>query len=146
MKRQTRAAFYVETLLLVSALVAVVLILAKCFSTAEQTRLRAGELTGAVHLTRNAAEAAAGAEAAEELAKMLSEDAPAVPTESGFRLYYDEDFRADPAGSLCLEISWDRRPQAGCGLVSYTIAVAHTDRDEEVYRLETAVYLGEETP
>ena len=124
MKRQTRAAFYVETLLLVSALVAVVLILAKCFSTAEQTRLRAGELTGAVHLTRT----------------------PAVPTESGFRLYYDEDFRADPAGSLCLEISWDRRPQAGCGLVSYTIAVAHTDRDEEVYRLETAVYLGEETP
>lgn len=146
MKKQTRTAFYVETLLLIGALVAVVLILARCFSAAEQTRREARELTGAVHLARNAAEAAAGAGTHEELVHLLSRDAAAIAEESGFRFCYDEAFQGDPAGPLELTISWDRRPQPGCGLVHYTIIVENTVRGDELYRLETAVYLGGEAP
>lgn len=144
MRKQTRTAFYVETLLLIGALVAVVLILAQCFSVAEQTRLQAEELTNAVHLARNAAEAAAGAETHEELAHFLSQDAMVNPEESGFRICYDKAFQGELSDPLVLTISWDRKPQPGCGLVNYTIIVESTVWNREIYRLETAIYLGGE--
>lgn len=145
MKKQTRAAFYVETLLLISALVAVAMVLVRCFYVAERTRVQARELTSAVQLVRNAAEAAAGAEDPEALAQRLTEKAVA-PGETGLFLIYNAELVPDPSGSFLLEIIWDKTPSPGSGLVNYTIAVEHIQKGYEIYRLETAVYLGEETP
>ena len=144
MRKRTYTAFYVEALLLVLALLAVVLILAQCFAAAERTRGNAKQLTEAVHLARNAAEAAAGAESPEALAQLLA-DGAGNATESGLQIPYNEDMEPDPAGAMSLQISWDKRPEPGGGLVTYTIWVT-TREDEELYRLETAVYLGKEGP
>lgn len=145
MKKQTRAAFYVETLLLISALVAVAVVLVRCFYVAERTRVQARELTSAVQLARNAAEAAAGSEDPESLARFLTEKT-VDPSETGLFLVYNAELVPDPSGSFLLEIIWDKVPSPGCGLVNYTIAVEHIRKGYEIYRLETAVYLGEETP
>mgnify|MGYP001784014201 CR=1 FL=1 len=144
MKKRTTMAFYVEALLLVLALLAVVLILTQCFAAAERTRENARQLTEAVHLVRNAAEAAAGADSPETLARLLADDAGNA-TDSGLQISYNESMEPDPAGAMSLQISWDKRPEPGGGLVTYTIWVT-TRENEELYRLETAVYLGREKP
>ncbi len=144
MKKPTRIAFYVETLLLIGALVAVAVILVRCFGVAEQTRVRAQELTNAVHLARNAAEAAAGAEDSEALGRLLTEKT-VTPSETGLFLTYNAELAPDPSGEFLLEIIWDKAPSPGCGLVNYTISVEHIGKGYEVYSMKTAVYLGEGT-
>ena len=139
-----RTTFYLETLLLLAALVAVVLVLAQCFSTAEQVRKEAKELTQAVHLARNGAEAVAGAESSEELKTLLLGETDNAPADGGLLALYDETLEPNPAGTLRLCITWDKPPERGNGLVTYTITVEHAQSAHEIYRLETAVYLGRE--
>ncbi|WP_434309840.1 hypothetical protein [Hominifimenecus sp. rT4P-3] len=146
MRKPTRTAFYLETLLLVGALVAVALILVQCFGKAEQARAQAKELTEAVHLARNAAEAAAGAKSLEELEKILWKEPDGQSLDGALVIFYNEKGEIDPEGELSLRIDWDKIPAPEAGLVTYRITVENTQDSREIYRLETSVYLGRKTP
>lgn len=131
-----RRAFYLETLVLVALLVAVILTVTVCFARAENTRQEARLLTGAVELAKNAAEAAAEAADETQLAHILTENNNCVREKEGLTLRYDGDFQPDPAGEIFLKITWQA---AENGLVTYDISV---EKDRALYALETAVYRG----
>lgn len=145
MRKPTRMAFYLETLLLVGALIAVALVLVQCFGKAEQAREQAKELTDSVHLARNAAEAVAGLKSPEELEEMLSGTSNSQLLDGVLVIFYNEGGEPDPEGSLSLRIGWDKTPAPGAGLVTYTITVENIQESREIYRLETSVYWGRET-
>ncbi len=137
MKESKRSTgFYLETLLLIGALIAVLLILARCFSVAERTRSQAETLTGAVHLARNAAEAAAEADSTEDLGQLLLEDNGTVERQR-LTARYNEALQPDPEGSYLVRVDWD---EGAAGLISYVITVEDTGTGNDLYTLETAVY------
>ena len=101
MKKQDLTSFYLEALLLVAVFVAMILVLTGVFGAARAQSRHARELTDAVTLSSNAAEAAAGADSLEELAALLDEGGNVAPVPGGLEAYYRLDgSRAAPHGLL----------------------------------------------
>ena len=136
-KAQTTS-FYVETLLLIVVFIAIILGLTQIFGLAEAESSRSAQLTGAVMLAENAAEAVSASRSAGELLALLDEGSARLEG-SVVSARYGAELRPDPAGPYELRVSWE--PEAG-GLVNSTIEVLREGRG--LYTLRTAVFCGEE--
>ena len=137
-RQEHTTAFYIETLLLIVAFVAVILMLTRAFGEARRESARARELTDAVTLAQNAAEAVSASENLDDLARLLG-DTQTVEMRDGKLFAASED-------GYITEVSWE--PSAGetGTLVSSTIAVRLAGSDDPIYALDTAVFLREVQP
>lgn len=140
-KRMT--AFYLETLLLVVAFAAVILVLIQCFAASERSRRQARELNNAVYLARNAAEAAAEAGDTAELLELLGGNA--VAEDSAMVLRYNETLEPDDGGIYQVRISWEMPMDAG-STVRYDITVKNAETGAELFDLSTAANPRREDP
>ncbi len=142
MKKQDLTSFYLEALLLVAVFVAMILVLTGVFGAARAQSRHARELTGAVTLSSNAAEAAAGADSLEELAALLDEGGNVAPVPGGLEAYYRLDGSpcSHDEAELRLTVSWEteggERPW-----IQTTVAVFREGAESALYTLETA-HLG----
>lgn len=152
-KGRHMTAFYLETVLMVIIFVLVIAALAQVFSMAKTESRQAEQLTNAVCLAQNAAEAVAAAGSEEELSQLLQENGNVTAEKGGLTAWYDgklqpvsaEAAAADPS-SMRMEVSWEpgkEEPGAGT-MVNSTIAVYEGAAQEPVYTLDTGVYLREE--
>lgn len=133
-------AFYLEALLLVGVLVAVVLILTRCFALAHTARQAAEELNNGTILAKNAAEAVECAADAVELARILNENGNASAEGDIVTVYYDTDMTPNAGGQIRLT-AVPAPQQYGAGeLVYYTITVENVALQKTIYTLETAAW------
>ena len=140
-------AFYVEVLLLTVGMILVVLVLTQVFALGRTQSASAGELTDAVCLAQNAAEAVAASRSPEELLRTLDEEgnsgfdeSAALPT---VWAAYDTHMHPDERGAILLRVTWEAAETEKGELVHSTITV--TDRADEhtIYTLRTAVFIKE---
>lgn len=124
-------AFYLETLLLTAVFVSVILVLTGIFGRARAQSVQARQLTRAVTLAENAAEAMAAAGSEQTLAGLLAAQGT-VEQQPGRLL-----LTAGPDGTYTVDITWTPQGSVAAG----HIAVSCQGR--EVYALDTAVYTGE---
>lgn len=120
-------AFYIETLLMITVLVVVMVVLSGVFGAARAKSADAKHLTKAVSLAESAAEAVSASESTGELRELLS-----GLGQTGM----DGDNVTLSDGEYRVEITWE--PENG--IVSSAVTVFW--RDKEIYSLETAVCLG----
>lgn len=152
-------AFYVETVLMAIIFVLVITILAQVFSTAKIHSHEAQQMTNAVCLAQNAAEAVAMADSEKELRQLLDEngtvakggtaDADAVLT-----AYYNGEMKpvtekeaVMDARALRLEATWKEEASETAGVGSFVtsdISVYDVAEKEPIYTLNTGEYLREE--
>ena len=143
MKRDGQiTAFYIETLLLIVVFLAVILVLTQVFGLAKQQSAAARQLTDAVVLAGNAAEAVSVSADPAELLALLNENGNAeeLPGSSGVKARYDKEKNPDPQGAFCVEVSWQPEKTAGGTMISSVIQVRHGASEEPVYSLETASF------
>lgn len=145
MKRGQITGFYLETLLLILVFIAIILVLTQVFGLAGAESARAKELSAAVSLAANAAEAFSAAESPEALAALLNENGNAalMTDTAGVAARYGLDLRPDSAGRLTVEIFWLPEHLADGDLVRGTVLVRLDGGEEPIYRLETASFKGE---
>ena len=141
MKRQQLSSFYLEALLLLSAFVAMILVLTGVFGAARARSAEARRLTQAVTLAANAAEAVSAADSPEQAAVLLSEGGNVRVTANGLEADYLADGSPCPDGNgaLRLTVSWEPSAEDAALVVS-RIAVYAAREDTPVYTLETARY------
>lgn len=142
MKKQELSSFYIEALLLVAIFVAMVLVLTGVFGAARAQSRQARQLTSAVTLSSNAAEAAAAADSPEELAAILDEGGNVAPVPGGLEAFYRLDgspCRAEEA-QLRLTVSWQAE-EGERPFVKTDIAVYRAEAQTPLYTLEAA-HLG----
>lgn len=145
-KRRHVTNFYMETLILVVVLVAVILVLTRVFAFSADLSSRAGRLTRAVHLAENAAEAVAASDGMDTLRMLLEENGNVQVRQEGadsmLSAWYDEDMQPVSDGKFRVEVSWGLEDAAG-DFAESTVSVYWMEETEPLYVLETAVYLGE---
>ena len=141
MKRQQLSSFYLEALLLLSAFVAMILVLTGVFGAARARSAEARRLTQAVTLAANAAEAVSAADSPEQAAVLLDEGGNVRVTANGLEADYLADGSPCPDGNgaLRLTVSWEPSAEDAALVVS-RIAVYAAREDTPVYTLETARY------
>lgn len=142
MKKSTQfTAFYLEVLLLSVGLILIVLVLTQVFALGRRESAAARELSDAVILAQNAAEAVSASESAETLCALLNEANNARITDGMIEAGYNADRtpNATRAPVYWLRVSWKEGED---GLVRSTITVQRGDlpAGKIVYTLETAVY------
>ena len=152
-KGRHMTAFYLETVLMVIIFVLVIAALAQVFSLARTESRQAQQLTNAVCLAQNAAEAVAAAGSVDELGQLLQENGNVTVQKDGLTAWYDgslqpvsaEAAAADPQ-AMRLEATWEPgKRAAGAGtMVTSAITVYEGAAQEPVYTLDTGVYLREE--
>lgn len=146
MKRNGRiTAFYMESLLLILVFFVIILLLTRVFGLARQQTAAAGQLTDAVILAGNAAEAVSFSADPGELLALLNENGNAseLPDASGVTACYDEGKNPDPQGAYRVEVSWQPEKTPNGTMISSIIQVRHGEAEEPVYRLETASFREE---
>lgn len=137
-------AFYMETLVLAVIFIVVILALIRIFSLSVRMSSQAEELTRAVRLAENGAEAAAASESGEKLARLLDENGNVTVREDGSILAeYDRDMKPLSGGDILMEITWEPE-ETGC--VRCLITVSRRGDSRPVYTLTTAVYVEEAVP
>lgn len=163
-KHEHITAFYIETLLLIVSFVLVILMLTNVFGLGKRESSRAQDLTNAVRLAETGAEAFAAAEGPAELAEILDEgNVTLASTSSQYPVppkdrlpalifaYYDKDLQPVPEDQSVyrLVISWtpdDKTASGDSVLANGTVSVNRTGSDEDLYSLDTAVYIQEVRP
>ena len=163
-KHEHITAFYIETLLLIVSFVLVILMLTNVFGLGKRESSRAQDLTNAVRLAETGAEAFAAAEGPAELADILDEgNVTLASTSSQYPVppkdrlpaiifaYYDNDLNpvAEENAAYRLIISWDADQSTASGdsvLAKGTISVRRPGSEEDIYSLDTAVYIQEVQP
>jgi len=140
-------AFYIEVLLLTVGLIGIVLVLTQIFALGRRASAEARELTDAVCLAQNAAEALSASSAPEELCALLDEGGNADLVEGtdgpAIRAGYDADLRPDRDGKLIVTVTWDEESAAAGRMVRSHITVTGKDGGREIYSLDTAVFIKE---
>lgn len=137
-------AFYIETLILTLIFIVVILVLMRVFSLSRKMSGQANLLTCAVHLAENAAEAVAASGDEESLYALLDEagrgniSRPEEEDHILFRVRYDGEMNPAADGNFRVDVIWE--PQ-GEELVKSRINVYWNE--EEIYTLDTAVYIGQ---
>ena len=140
-------AFYVEVLILTVGMILIVLVLTQVFALGRMQSASAEELTDAVCLAQNAAEAVASSRSPKELLQTLGEDGNCGYDESASPpvvwAAYDTQMRPDAQGAILLCVTWEADDAEKGELVHSTITV--TDRADEhvIYTLRTAVFIKE---
>ena len=148
MKKENHVtAFYIEVLLLTVGLIGIVLVLTQIFALGRRESAEARELTDAVCLAQNAAEAFAASSDPEELCALLDEGGSAELVEIGgtaaVRASYDADLRADGNGVFLVTVTWNEESTDAGVLVRSRIIVTGQDGTREIYSLETASFRKE---
>lgn len=148
MKKENHVtAFYIEVLLLTVGLIGIVLVLTQIFALGRRESAEARELTDAVCLAQNAAEAFAASSDPEELRAILDEGGSAELVEIGgsasVRASYDADLRADGNGVFLVTITWTEEGAEAGVLVRSRITVTERGGAREIYSLETASFRKE---
>ncbi|MBR6114891.1 MAG: hypothetical protein IKQ10_06855 [Oscillospiraceae bacterium] len=141
-------AFYIETLVLILVFVSIILVLTGVFSLSKRDSREARRLTNAVTLSQSAAEAVSASGSEDELFALLDRGGNAVRMTgaSGVTAFYDTDMRPDPQGALRVEVTWQPEMTGTGTIVRSVILARYSGEEEPVYRLETAVLLGEVSP
>ena len=139
-------AFYVETLLLVAVFIAILLVLTQVFGAARVQSTQAKLLTNGVRLAENAAEAFSRSDSPETLAALLDQNGNTRREGQTVTAAYDLDMTPNPGGTLHVAVVWDPAAAETGILVSGHIQVLRQDTGEQLYALETAVFLPEVTP
>ena len=134
--------FFVETLLLIVVFIAVILALTQVFGAAAAESSRSGELTEAVLLAENAAEAVSASRSPEGLCAALNGNGNASLSAEGVTARFGTDLLPDAAGPYELRVSWEPEAEALPCLVDSRIEVRREGRS--LYVLKTAVFCGEE--
>ena len=109
MKRNgTTTAFYFETLVMIAVFLAIILVLTQVFALARIQSASAKQLTDAVVLAGNAAEAISYCDDAESLLQLLNEqdNAAALPDGPGVIARYNETLQPDAEGAFCVKVTW----------------------------------------
>ena len=158
-KNHSVTAFYFETLLLIVVFLFIMLALTQVFGLARMQSVSARQLTDAVTLAGNAAEAFSYSGSPEALLELLNEqdNAGMLPKQTGVFARYNAAGQPDAEGAFRVEITWEAEgspeeagaadPTAGelpGSLVRSEIRVLYGKEEKEVYRLETASYKGAE--
>ncbi|MBQ6372739.1 MAG: hypothetical protein IJJ22_06430 [Oscillospiraceae bacterium] len=144
MKRTQLTSFFLEALLLVTAFVAMILVLTGVFGTAHAQSAEAGLLSQAVALASNAAEAANAADSPEMTAALLDEGGNVLFENGTIEAFYNADGSSCPSGTgkLRLTLTWE--PAATDDpLIKNRISIYNTDKETVIYTLETAKYQKE---
>ena len=134
-KQVHTTAFYIETLLMIVAFVAVILVLTRAFGEARRESARARELTDAVILAQSAAEAVSASDDLEELARLMGSTQRAELRDGKLFAVSEDGYET--------EVSWEPGGEGTGTLVSSTITVRLPGSSEPIYVLDTAVFLGE---
>ena len=143
MKKHQMTSFYLEALLLVVVFVAMILVLTEVFGTARVQSAAAQQLTRAVTLAANAAEAVSAAQSPEQAAALLDEGGNVRLVNGQIEAGYRTD------GSPCAEdavllVTVSFEPEAqNPALVTSRITVFTADGETPIYTLETA-HFGKE--
>ena len=134
--------FYLETLLLIVVFLSVILMLTQVFGLAQTQSTRAKQLTEAVVLAGNAAEAFAESESPEELLALLNESGNALPMEdaAGVTAYYASDLKPEADGAYRVDVSWLPETTEKGMMVRGVVEVLCGTPGEPVYRLETEAF------
>ncbi len=144
-------AFYLETLLLIVVFIAIILVLTQVFGLAQLQSADARELTDAVYLAGNAAEALAAAESPEALLALLDEAGTASFSDDSdapvcIVARYGVDRESDAAGIYRVSVSWEPEETDKGMLVRSVILVTEGENENPVYQLETASFKPGVTP
>ena len=141
-------AFYLETLLLIVVLTAIILVLTQVFGMAQRQSAAAKELTDAVILAQNAAEAVSAGEDRDALLLLLNENGNAfvMQDEAGVSACYDRDRNPAPDGPVRVDVFWNPEKTEKGTMVHSEIQVYCGNRPESIYRLETAAFKPEARP
>ena len=134
-------AFYIEVLLLTLVLIGIVLVLTQIFALGRKESASARELTDAVCLAQNAAEAFSAADSPESLFALLDEGGNAVLEAGTVTASYGADMKPDPEGVLRVEVE---RIPGSRQTAEVTVRVVRRDTGEEIYSLVTAAYFPED--
>ena len=103
-KDRSMTAFYIETVLMVIIFVLIILVMSRVLGLAKLQSADSDQMTNAVCLAQNAAEAVAASDSEEELLKLLNEDGNAQLTderEGGQAILqagYDQDMKPEKDG------------------------------------------------
>ena len=140
-------AFYIEMLLMTVAVTVMVLLLTRFFALGRSESSQARDLTGAVSLAENAAEAFSASRSPEDLRAILDENGNALLVEGTalptVRASYGSDRQADPNGPLVLLVTWEEEEAEEGRLATAVITVSGEGGAAELYSLRTAVYIKE---
>lgn len=143
-KRHPITAFYVEALILILAFVGIILILTQVFGAGQALSSDADQLTRAVGMAQNTAEAVAAAEDFDDLSDMLEEGKVGGSADpDGIWNYYDKDGSPSEDGVYHVWTTWEPEPKGDGELVRSRITVQYGDEEEPIYTLETAKYREE---
>lgn len=137
-KQVHTTAFYIETLLLIVAFVAVILVLTRAFGEARRESAKAKELTDAVILARSAAEAVSASADPEELVRLLGSTQTAELRDGKVFAVSEDGYET--------EVSWEPGGAGTGTLVTSTITVRLQGSKDPIYVLDTAAFLGEVQP
>lgn len=135
-QRHPLTAFYIETLLMIIVFVGIILCITRVFGRSRQQSRDAQQLTDAVCLAQNAAEAFSAAETPEEMQELLEMTGIAQPAAdgSGLTCLFGKDLRPSEDGDYLLQMQWSR-PAEDAPLYA---VLSVSEGGQELYSLETA--------
>ena len=146
MKRQSHiTGFYLETLMLIVVFIAIILVLTQIFGLAQMQSVKAKQLTDAVVLAGNAAEAVSASKTADELLALLNENDNAFPMQdaAGVTARYDGDLLPERDGSYRVDVTWLPEETGTGTMVGSVVEVRCGEAAEPVFRLETEAFRPE---
>ena len=139
MKRNELTSFYLEALLLVAAFVAMILVLTGVFGTARARSASAKQLTQAVTLASDAAEAVSASESLEQAAVLLDEGGNVRLSDGVLKADYLSDGTPCLTGKGDLTLTVVTEPSAEDPLLLQSrIEVFAAGFESPVFTLETA--------
>jgi len=133
--------FYVETLIMIIVFISIILVLTRVLGGSRVKSSQAELLTNAVCLAQNAAEAFSVADTPAALKDLLDQCDNTEIDGDRVCAVFDKDMVPDPNGSIAVYIDW--MPDDSGRFISGDISVINKLSGEELYSLETAVYLRE---
>ena len=137
-ERNHAAAFYMETIILLIVFMSVILIITNVFTVSYSQSKKAEELTSAVCLAENAAEAFLASDDIDTLYKVLDEGN--VQQQGTVLLCrYDPERTPDPDGAITVQISLEEEND----YLRTEIAVSDSQSGEVIYELHTGKYVKE---
>ena len=144
-KDSSVTAFYLEALLLIVLFVAMILLLTQVFGFAQTKSEQAKELTDAVFLAGNAAEAVSASSSAEELLQILNtaDNAALLSDAAGVTAKYGRNAEPDGQGCYRVDVSWLPEKTKTGTMVNSVIQVRCGEAEAPIYQLETKVFLRE---
>lgn len=144
MRRNKSRAFYLEALLLVLFLLAVLAVLVQLFAAARRQSLAAKRLTEATHIAANVSEAFAAAESWQAFGQVLAGEDALDWRQGKAGLTVDENGMAAPEGAYSLQLERSEAPTAAGRMAELKITVYRRAGDKAIYSLTAQKYLPDE--